>query len=234
MNRSFKSSCITASLLFLLFTFNQPCFTQGTTGQSSEENIGFTFGFGAKVGPEGERQFVPITRDTVMKSGDSLKMVVQLDRPCYVYLIYQSSTNEVEMLFPYDLKQFTKDYIVDKNYYIPKGQAWSWLDENAGKETFYLLATTNRLTDLEALLGQYASAKGAAQSDLSKKIVTEVRNLKKKYRTFATLAERPISIGGNVRGGVSREKGEPDVASIAVQISANNFYSKTFTIDHQK
>lgn len=202
--------------------------------QQEEGNIGFKWGFGVIVGSDEEQKFAPITRDTVLKTGDKLKMVVELQKGCIVYVIYQSSTGEISMLFPYNLTQFTADYATGKNYYIPKGRSPFTLDNNLGKETFYLLASSHRLTELESRFEKYKAAKDAKKSNLGKEVLTEIRNLKKRFRTFATIAERPISIGGNVRGSPGTgDVQRPDVASIAMEIWANNFYSKTFTIDHQ-
>jgi hypothetical protein len=84
------------------------------------------------------------------------------------------------------------------------------------------------------LLSKYNDADGAKKPAVAKDILAEVRNVRKSFKTFTTLAERPISIGGNVRGlGKEPTGGLPDVSQIATEISANNFYGKTFTIDHK-
>ena len=65
-------------------------------------------------------------------------------------------------------------------------------------------------------------------------IVSLIRSVRKRYSIYATIAEKPLTIGGNIRGTEKVESARrPDVATIATQISANNFYSKTITIDHQ-
>ena len=47
-------------------------------------------------------------------------------------------------------------------------------------------------------------------------------------------AERPVNIIGNLRGTEKAETaGAHDIAKFAVEISADTFYSRTFTIDHQ-
>jgi hypothetical protein len=136
--------------------------------------------------------------------------------------------------FPYDLKQFSTDYKVARNYYIPKGREWFKLDNNTGRETIYLLASSQRLLDLEALLGKYKDANASKKPDVARDIVAEIRSVRKYFKTFTTLAERPISIGGNVRSLVKApSEGLPDVARVATGITANNFYGKTFTIDHK-
>ncbi|HEX9614715.1 MAG TPA: DUF4384 domain-containing protein [Bacteroidota bacterium] len=199
---------------------------------SPAENIAFRWGFGALVGKD--KKFVTIGRDTALGSGDELKMVVELRKNCYVYVIHHSPKGEVALLFPESFGQFAGDYAVGKNYYVPKGRGWFELDNSTGRETFYLLSSTERLLDLEALVGNYSSAKTEQKSDLGKKIVAEIRDVKRKFRNFATLAERPVTIGGNVRGVEGADPANrPDVASIVTEISANNFYAKTFTIEHK-
>src|SRR5574341_348047 len=103
--------------------------------QEDQENVSFRWGFGARVGKE--KSFVSITRDTVLKTGDEIKMVVELQKECYVYVILQDSKGVISLLFPENVRQFAGDYKVGKNYFVPKGREWSELDKNTGRETFY-------------------------------------------------------------------------------------------------
>lgn len=197
-------------------------------------NVSFEWGFGTISGSGADAKLVSILRDTTLASGDELKMVVKLKEECFVYVLHESPSGEISLKFPYDLKQFTTDYKVGKNYYIPKGRPWFKLDTNVGRETFYLLASVERLLDLEALLGKYKDAEASAKVVAAKEIVAEIRNVRKHYKTFTTFAERPISIGGNVRSLTKDEATRrPDVMQIAAEITANNFYGKTFTIEHK-
>ncbi len=200
--------------------------------QTVEDNVSFSWGFGALVGKE--KKFVSITKDTVLKSGDEVKMVIELKKECYVYLIHHSSKGDIALLFPEDVRQFSGDYKTGRNYYVPKGRGWFELDKVTGKESFYLLGSSERLVELEALIGNYHSAKKEDKPAMADGILAEIRNVKRKFRTFTTLAERPVTIGGNIRGVEQAEEAKrPDVATIVTEIKANNFYSKTFTIDHQ-
>jgi hypothetical protein len=200
--------------------------------QQDEANIGFDWAFGAIVGKS--KTMVPISHDTTLKSGEEIKMMVKLTKDCYVYVIHQGSKGEVNLLFPYEIRQFQTDYNTDKNYYVPKGRNWIALDKNTGKEVFFLIASTERLLDLEVKLGNYLSADASKKQALAGDIVSEIRSVRKRYSTYATIAEKPLTIGGNIRGTEKVEGARrPDVASLAMQISAKNFYSKTVTIDHQ-
>jgi hypothetical protein len=197
-----------------------------------EENINYKWSFVAKVGPAGERKIAMVTRDTVLRSGDEFKMMVNLQKKCYVYVLYKSSSNELSMLFPTSFEAVAE---LEKNYFLPKGRSWFKLDDAVGTETFYILASVERLTDLEQRMNSYLVANKEQQKELAAVVISEIKEIKKRYRTFATLGERPISIAGNVRGTKKEEINieKFDVSTLATEISANNFYSKTITIEHK-
>ena len=202
--------------------------------QKEDKDVCFRWAFGAIVGAEDNRKLVAITRDTILKTGDQFKILLELQEKCFVYVIYHSSQDDVYILFPYSLQQFTTDYTISKKYYIPQGDMWFELDVNVGRETFYLLASAKRLIEIEALFGQYISADPVKKHGLVKQILFEIRKIKRQHRKFTAFAERPVPIGGSLRGLTKGEKSPlPDIATIAVEISANNFFSRTFTIDHQ-
>ncbi len=202
--------------------------------QQSESNIGFEWAFGVLATNEKVMTPIPISRDTVLKSGDEIKLMVKLAKECFVYILHQGPKGEVNLLFPYQIQQFQKDYLTDKNYYIPKGRDWLKLDKTTGKEIFFVVASTDRLLDLESKIGNYFSADASKKQILANDLVSEIRNVRKRYTTFATNAEKPVTIGGNIRGTEKVEGARrPDVANISVQVKATNFYSKTITIDHE-
>jgi hypothetical protein len=224
---------ITITIAFaLLFIGAQTLTYAAMQNGDTDENINYKWSFVAKVGTGSDRKIAMVTRDTVLHTGDEFKMVVNLQKKCYVYVIHKSSANELDVLYPYS---FDAQFELDKNYYLPKGRTWFKLDKNAGTETFYILASLERLPDLEQHLNAYITAAADQQKDLATAVVTEIKEIKKKYRTYQTLAERPISIAGNVRGtktdAINIDKF--DVATLATEISANNFYSKTITIEHK-
>lgn len=200
-----------------------------------EENVYFRWAFGALTVKGNDHILIPITTDTSLKTGDQLKIFFELQRDCFVYLIYHSSQDLLEMLFPDDLQQFGQGYnILGKNY-IPPGNQWFELDQHVGIETYYLLASAQRLNQLESLFGQYDSAQPTQKEELKQKILVEIKNLRWQHRKFKKYAERPVPIIGSLRDVGKVDKPESfDVADLAIEISAQNFYSRTFTIDHRK
>jgi len=202
--------------------------------QKEDKDVSFRWAFGAITGPENDRELVAITRDTELKTGDQVKMYLELEKKCFVYVFYRSAQDEVQMVFPYNARQFSDDYKTSTKYYIPQGNKWFKMDEKTGPETFYLLASAERLTELEAIYGKYGSADPGQKQALAKQVIAKIRKIKKSHRKFTTVAERPVAIGGNVRGIKVGGAGPVfDVSTLAVEISATNFFSRTFTIDHK-
>jgi len=223
-------------LSFLLFVFCVMLLTspRAHAEQKQEKNVCFRWAFAAMVGPESDRRLVPITGDTTLKTGDRFKFLVELQKKCFVYLIYHSGQNEVLMLFPYQLEQFTTDYQTSKKYFIPQGNIWFELDEKVGIETFYLFASATRLVELEELFKKHKSEGAVDKQKRAQQVLTQIRKIKRRYRTLTTSAERPVSIGGIVRGNNKYEEiASPDIYATATEVSAHNFYSRTFTIEHQ-
>lgn len=219
-------------LSLLFFIGGQTTVKAAMQNTDTDENVNYKWSFVAKVGTGEERRLTTISRDTILHTGEEFKMMVNLLNKSNVYVIYKSSKSELSVLYPYS---FDSPAELEKNFYIPKGRSWFKLDNNTGNETFYILASQERLTDLEKKLGQYTGAAQEAKKDLVAEIITDIKEIKKKYRTYSTLAERPISIAGNVRGTKSGsiDIDRIDIATLATEISANNFYSKTITIEHK-
>jgi hypothetical protein len=216
-------------LIFIAMSFF--CASSKAEDQAGD-NLAFRWAFGAMVGPMQERKFVPITADIALKTGDQLKLMLELHKNCFVYLIYQSSQGDMNMLFPYQLDQFGRDYKLMKTYYVPRDDTWFELDDKSGTEIFYLIASASRLHELEELF-QKASA-GADGSSRSELIRARIKDLKKQHRTLTAGAERPVPIGGNVRG-ISKDvqTKTPDMSAGATEVSAKDFYCRTFTIEHK-
>jgi hypothetical protein len=198
-----------------------------------DANVKFQWAFGALKKANGSK-FEAVTKDTDLKTGDPIKFLLKVNTHCFVYLIYRSSQGGLSVLFPHRFKLQSAEYTIAGNHYIPKGDQWFELDDYTGEERFYLLASVERLLDLEARINDYESADASKKPPLAKTILSEIRKLRKQHLKFKTYAERPVNIIGNLRGTEKAETAGPhDIAKFAVEISADTFYSRTFTIDHK-
>lgn len=207
---------------------------EGAAGAGEQNLVKFRWAFGALTDDGTTLKLEPIGTSSTLKTGDQLKMMVERQSDCFVYVIHHSSQNQIRLLFPYSLTQLTDDYLREKRYYIPQSDRWFELDQHSGPETFYLLASATRLDRLERLLDQYEHGDSAQKTELSRQLLEEISSLKKQHRELAAPAERPETIGGAVRGfekaqGMNR----PDIAVIARELSAPAFIARTFTIEHQ-
>ena len=218
--------------LFLFYPSHAVVSTREAAAQS-DANVNFQWAFGALKKTNGAK-FETITKDTDLKTGDQIKFFLKVDKNCFVYLIYCSSQGELSVLFPQRFKLKSTEYSVAGDHYIPKGDEWFELDEHTGEERFYLLASAGRLLGLETLINDYESADASKKPLLTEEILAEIRQLRKQHLKFKTYAERPVNIIGNLRGTEKAETaGAHDIAKFALEISADTFYSRTFTIDHR-
>ena len=52
--------------------------------QNKQDLVCFRWAFGAIIGSKNDRRLVAITRDTILKTGDQLKMLVELQKKCFL------------------------------------------------------------------------------------------------------------------------------------------------------
>jgi Domain of unknown function (DUF4384) len=205
-----------------------------TSGRSSDPEVVFRWAFAAVSGQDAQRSMLPVTQDMALKSGDQLKMMVELERRCFVYIFHHNQQDGVKMLFPYALQQFEDDYQPNRRYYIPRGEAWFRLDKNAGREVFYLIASAKRLDELEKAYLRYNSAEPALKAETASALLDRIKELRREHRELTSPAERPVPIGGALR---SVEKVEDpnrfDVAAFADEVLSSGFVARTYTIEHK-
>ncbi len=191
----------------------------------------FRWAFGAIHGSAPKVESLKGT--SVLSSGDKLKVMVELRRKCFVYLIHHNSQGELNMIFPYDFKQFTSDYQVGRRYYAPKGEAWFQLDNRTGTETFYLMASDQRLLDVEYLYAKYTAAEPAKRPEMALHLVSEINGLKEQYR--ASENHEILAREDSVERGFERASGaDPtDIAGLARDMWFDNLYSETVVVEHR-
>jgi Domain of unknown function (DUF4384) len=206
----------------------------GQGSADSKGEVSFQWAFAAIREGTASPEYELITRDLTLKSGDQIKFFLNPMGQCHAYLIYQSSNKDISVLYPYRFNDGTNEAQTSGGHYIPAGNQWFELDHRAGEEKFYLLVAAQRLNDLEVLSNQYESADSTKKGELYEEIVSEIKKLRKQHFKFKTFAEKPAAIIGNMRGvDDSTAVSATDLASYATEISADTFFSRTFTIDHQ-
>jgi hypothetical protein len=222
---------IVSILLVFLSAVSLPAQQENKT---RENNIQFLWSFGAiRHNPTGS-EFKSIFRDTILKTGDQIKFFIKLKNRCHVYLLYFSSKDELNVLFPHKFHAAPPTFFGPDSYFIPEGNMWFELDSHVGVEMFYLLASAERLENLEILTNQYKNADPIARAELSDRIRTEIKFLKKKNMRLKASAERPVRIiGGKRAAGEVKNTTNEDLALHAMEITGIDFYYRSYTIEHQ-
>lgn len=215
------------SLLIMLLAYSTESLAE------DGQQIRLQWAFGALTGPENNPQLLSIEQNAVLHSGDRLKIFLQPQTDCHLYLIYRSSQNELVVMLP--AQGSGSRTAAGVQHRVPGGSGWFSLDEVTGIETFYLLVSARPLENLEALCQNLSASMEKSKRDaFGRDLLSEINRLQKKRRRLTAPAERPIRLGGNFRGFVEDAKPElPDLSRIAMEISASDFYSRTFTIDHR-
>ena len=205
---------------------------------SQTRKVDFLWALGVMMrGKGGDGKVQAVKPDTVLKSGDRIKMMIELREKCFVYVIHRNPQDEVFLLFPYEIEQFGSDYRVGKTYYIPRGDSWFELDGNVGRETFYIFASLERMTDLDGLFSRYASAADADRPAISREILAQVQSLKFQNlpnKQMVARADGPAAPSGSPRGlAPGRRSADVDLPSIAEEIRSEGAVFKTVTIEHR-
>lgn len=221
------------ALLTVLSLFLSSAFVYFIAADATDR-VRFRWAFVAWNDHEGDGKLVQLKHDATLQSGDQLKMYLELGTKCFVYVLHHGSRDELRLLFPADTEMFAGDYGISRKYYVPRGAHWLELDEHTGAEKFHLLASAERLIELETYWGSYTSAVDSVQlRESQNKILDELKRLKKRYMKLMITPERPIPIAGRIRGiDNDKRRVQSELANIAVDVSAPELYCRTFTIDH--
>jgi hypothetical protein len=217
-------------LAILLFGASTAAWTQSQPGKG---DINFLYAFGAHVEPQGKGKVVPVQNETTLRTGDRLKLFFEPKSDLNFYLLHVSSQGELTPLYPVEAKP--AKVTPGTQVFIPAGNQWFELDAHPGQEKFYLVAAADRLERLEALCARHATLKTSAELQSSAaSILDEIKRLRQQYKQLTAPAEKPVRIGGSVRG--PQPPGPPavpDITPLAAEVRAPGFYSRTFSIDHR-
>lgn len=223
-------------MILALMIFKVPGLFASDDTCSAKQKICFQWSFIANVQKEKKQLPVNLNEKTVLESGDQLHTSFTLKKPCFLYFIHSGFNDEVTLLYPHALPQKSPSDNMPVTYHIPGDGQCFVLDQNTGKETFYLLAASMRLRELENLLLDYSGCNASPKKELGKKIIQKIENLRKKFGKLHASAERPAKIGGTVRGGICQDNQDdklPINTFDSLMVSANDFYIKVITIDHR-
>jgi hypothetical protein len=148
--------------------------------------------------------------------------------------MFQDSRGGMTLLFPYSSQEIGSSVSTDLSYTMPRGRLWYSLDSNTGRETFYIIASGERLTDLEKLLFTLKKQDEQTAKNVTQQVIQQINTYRKLYRKFVSMSEKPIAIAGNVRGiGDEKEVDRVDLSQFATEVEATGIYIRTISIEHR-
>jgi hypothetical protein len=207
----------------------------GADAQSrpGRSELHFLYAFGAQTGVQAGGKIIPVQNETTLRSGDRLKLFVEPKTELYFYLMHLSSQGDLTPLFPVDSKPAR--IAPGSQIFLPEGSQWFELDAHPGPEQFFMLVSAERLERLEELCGRHLTLKDKSEAQSSADAIqNEIKRLRQQYRQLSAPAEKPVRIGGSVRGQQpSSSPAVPDITPLAAEVTAPGFYSRTFSIDHR-
>ncbi len=207
----------------------------------TSKGVKFNWALVARIDPDGRNIVVNITQDALRKDfklsvspGDKMAMYVKPGENTYVYLYLLGSREDLELIFPTSMNKETleKELTPGRATYIPGEYEWFTFDENRGTETFYLIASMDRLTRLEELTKNYIAAREPEKDLARQRVLDEIVNVKR-YYAYKTPLERPIPFIGTMPFGGPIRGEEIDIANLAIVVEVENFYSKTIRLKHE-
>ncbi len=201
------------------------------TAESKTEVV-FNWAF-VRQAQDGELKALDSASTARSEPGELFKIFLQPVQNAYIYVYLHDAQNELHLLFPGRIEDLDSRNYQDRKYYLPEGEDWFILDEAKGVEKFHLLVSSKRLLKLEALTKAYIDLKAKAKSSQDsiriamQRVLEEIARIRQQHSKLIVLAEKPVSIAGGVRGQ------DRAVEGFAVEIRAQEFYSKTFRVEHR-
>ena len=173
---------------------------------------------------QGKIEVLDFKKNPAVTSGDFLKIFILPLKDVHIYVFLYDSQKRLSPLF----SQETDIHKVGKKpYYIPDEKGWFEIDANTGTETFYLIASRERLTDLERLTMEYTNASPEKKDEAKLIVLAEIKKVRQYYSKLTTPGEKPVPIAGTFRG----EELKPGLT--ATQVEAEDFYGKTLRLEHK-
>lgn len=169
---------------------------------------------------------------TQLTSGDQIKIYFRPISNAYIYFFLQDAQEELYLLFPEVISDFNRFYSYNKNYYVPGGDNWFFLDDVHGTEKFYLLVSNERLTGLENLMENYLEyyysnpVSEDALMETRQMVIEEIKRIRLEQAMGENLREDIVLVACDFRG-------IGDLYEFnAVEVEADRFYAKTIRIEH--
>jgi len=156
---------------------------------------------------------VPISRQITMKTGEILLITIKPETDCFCYIVFYDSERQISVL---------RNAPVQKDVEVKIGPFE--LEEPSGVETFYVIMSLTKQSNLESLIQAFNANSNSRQN--ANNLYNEVANLQKTASNLGEPASSFVASGGTSRGA-------PDeTVQQATRFSGKNIYVRAITVRH--
>jgi len=159
------------------------------------------------------QESVPVSRQIRMETGETLQLTIQPEIDCFCYVIFYDSERQISVL---------RNAPIQNGVEVKIGPFE--LEEPSGVETFYVIMSLARQSNLESLIQAFNANSNSRQN--ANNLYNEVANLQKSASNLGEPASSFVASGGTTRG----TPGE--TAHFATRFSGKNIYVRAITIRH--
>jgi serine/threonine protein kinase len=101
---------------------------------------------------------VLLKENGTLYSNDGFQIHISVDKESYLYIVDMDQAGNAGILFPSTEVNLTHKLKADKKYIIPGADLWYRLDDTVGKETLFILASSEPNQKLDNLLAEFRKA----------------------------------------------------------------------------
>jgi len=199
---------------------------RGLSQGGADSQIAFRWAF-IHQSPNSENEVIDFAERPTVNSGDKLQIYLRPESEVYLYLFLYDTHKDLYLLFPESPDYYTSTKLEEGDIYIPGKFDWFEWDDSRGTERIYLLASSERLTDIEEKTKRYMNSNQDAK--LKSQLYDAIVEMLKEKSNLTTPTEKPVAIAGTIR---TRGSGT-DMAGNAILVEAESFYSKTLRLRHE-
>lgn len=172
-----------------------------------------------------------LSPEAILRTGDKIKMYLKAGSKCSFYFFHNNQDGILSLLYPdsFPSEALTKG----TRLIVPQGDQWFELDEQTGTETFHVLVSPTPLRSIETLYHDYEQHAHEYQYPATR-LLSAIERLRKNQHPLTSKAERPISVGGTIRGEDKklRVTMEDHLDQLAEDISITSVFCRTYKIEH--
>lgn len=196
----------------------------GSDAAEGPHKVSFYWAAQVATGSGSAAQYAPAADVLSVRPGDRIQFYFSPVTPACVYLLRYGADGSLTTFFPQDGQAAVLPPGTDQ--YFPAKNSWFALDAHPGRETIFLLVSTGRLTTLEERLRAHRAAAPAERGPAVAAVLKEVSRLRMAHGPATTKSPgRPVPIAGTFRSAA------PDVAALAVPLSAPDLYARTYVLE---